>query len=48
MNAKVKDATAYVVLALYVVILFTLLRPGSTGQLGVANWGLGLTGLLTA
>jgi hypothetical protein len=45
---NVKNVTAYVVLALYVVILFTLLRPGGTGQTGVANWGLGLTGLLTA
>lgn len=45
---KVQQVTAYMVLALYVVILYTLLRPGGTGQLGVANWGLGLTGLLTA
>lgn len=45
---NVKNVTAYVVLALYVVILVTLLRPGGTGQTGVANWGLGLTGLLTA
>lgn len=45
---KVQQVTAYMVLALYVVILYTLLRPGGTGQLGVANLGLGLTGLLTA
>ena len=44
---KVRQVTAYVVLALYVVILATLLRPGGSGQTGVANWGLGLTGLLT-
>lgn len=44
---KVEKATAYVVLTLYVVILFTLLRPGGTGQAAVTNWGLGLTGLLT-
>ncbi len=46
MNVKVKTATAYVVLALYVVILAGLLRPGGAGQTGVANWGIGLTGLL--
>lgn len=34
---KVQKATSYVVLALYVVILFTLVRPGGAGQTGVAN-----------
>lgn len=43
----VKHVTAYVVLALYLVILAGLLRPGGTGQVGVANWGVGLTNLLT-
>lgn len=45
MTGKVKTATAYLVFALYVVILYSLLRPGGNGQLGVANWGLSLAGL---
>lgn len=46
MNAKVKTATAYVVLAVYVLILLALLRPGGTGQSAVAATGQALAGLI--
>lgn len=47
MTEKVRAATVYLVFALYALILYSLLRPGGNGQLGVANWGLSLAGLAT-
>lgn len=43
---NVKNATSYVVLAVYLVILVTLLQPGGTGQTAVAQTGAALAGLV--
>jgi hypothetical protein len=46
MSAGLKTATGWAVLALYLVLIVTLLRPGTTGAASVSGWGAALTGLV--
>ena len=43
---NVKTATSYVVLAVYVLILFALVRPGGTGQAAVSATGQALATMI--
>lgn len=43
----VKKATSWVMLALYSVLLISLLRPGGTGQQAVSQFGEAFAGIAT-